>query len=49
MRYLKPSIASLGTASAAIQGHANKGGFATDADEAQQPRPSTGLSYDLDE
>jgi hypothetical protein len=49
MTYVKPSIANLGTASSAIQGHANKGGMATDADESQQPRPSTGSSYDLDE
>ena len=49
MRYMKPSIADLGSASASIQGHASKGGMATDADEIQRPRPSTGLSYDLDE
>jgi hypothetical protein len=48
MRYQKPSIAQLGVASAAIQGHAVKGGMHSDADQ-NQPRPSTGTAYDLDE
>lgn len=48
MRYVKPTIASLGVASAAIQGHAVKGSMHPDADESQT-RPSTGSAYDLDE
>ncbi len=49
MRYMRPSIADLGSAAVAIQGLGVKGGAAIDADESQQPRPSTGSAYDLDE
>lgn len=49
MKYVKPSIAYLGTASMAIQGKGIKGGMHTDADVALQPHPSTGSAYDLDE
>jgi hypothetical protein len=49
MRYVKPSVADHGLASAAIQGKGIKGGMHTDADESLQPRPSTGSAYDLDE
>lgn len=49
MRYEKPSLAYLGVASAAIQGHGIKGLAVPDADESQQPQPSTGSAYDLDE
>jgi hypothetical protein len=49
MRYVKPTIVSLGAASCAIQGHANKTHpFAIDADGMGLPR-STGSAYDLDE
>lgn len=49
MNYMKPSIANLGIASVAIQGNGIKGGAQLDADVAQQPYPSTGSAYDLDE
>lgn len=49
MTYNKPSIKVLATASAAIQGHANKAiPNATDAD-LNQTALSTGSAYDLDE
>jgi hypothetical protein len=49
MRYVKPSIVCLGTASCVIQGNANKTRhIAMDADGVQLPR-STGSAYDLDE
>ncbi len=49
MRYVKPSIASLGAASCAIQGNCNKAQpNAIDADSLQLVR-STGSAYDLDE
>jgi hypothetical protein len=50
MIYTKPSITPLLQASAAIQAiGGDKGAVATDADEKQRPRLSTGGSYDLDE
>lgn len=48
MMYVKPSIASLGPASAAIQHHAVKGTKSTDANQMEITL-STGDAYDLDE
>ena len=48
MRYEKPSIATIGTASNAIQNHGHKSGMADDANTSST-QFSTGSSYDLDE
>jgi hypothetical protein len=48
MRYEKPSIATIGTASSAIQNHGHKSGMADDANTSST-QFSTGSSYDLDE
>jgi hypothetical protein len=48
MRYQKPSIVLLGSASSAIQGHAIKGVKSTDANPLTTEL-STGNAYDLDE
>jgi hypothetical protein len=49
MRYTKPTIASLGYASTAIQTVGIKGFVQLDANESARPQQSTGGSYDLDE
>ncbi|MGA2539427.1 MAG: hypothetical protein ABSF53_25700 [Terracidiphilus sp.] len=50
MKYLKPSIATLGLASDAIQGEGWKlFPHAIDGDVARRPQLSTGSAYDLDE
>jgi hypothetical protein len=50
MKYVKPSIATLGLASEAIQGAGSKiFPHATDGDVLRRPQLSTGSAYDLDE
>ena len=50
MRYEKPSIVNLGTASDAIRGHGNgKVMSAPDGINAEEFPPSSGGAYDLDE
>ena len=49
MKYAKPSIAVLGSASKAIQFPGDKGGMHLDGVIALRPQPSTGAAYDLDE
>lgn len=51
MRYTKPIIADLGSASTKIQSMpvGNKGNLQIDADQSQRPALSTGGCYDLDE
>jgi len=48
MKYAKPTVAFIGVASNAIQGHGNKAALSPDANTSSE-QMSTGSSYDLDE